>query len=391
MAGALITVATSVVVIAAVADAATGPTWTVAPPVPVRGDATNSVLQDVTMTEPTDVWAVGTAWTDTTSHPLAVHWDGTEWTDVPVASGEDTGAESGEVYRLDAVDAVSRDEVWAVGAAESGSLDVGVILRYDGSAWSTVPSPTTTSGLPSTLSDIDMATSTEGWAVGDIGDGVDKRPLVLRWRDGEWGAVTLPVLNTPATLTAVSVSTLDDVWAVGSRLLPNGRHAVLALHWDGVAWTDAKPPSFGADDALVSVTGSGTDLWAVGSSCDSALRSRCTPLVLHLSRDVWSRVPAQVDSAVLTEVIIVRPATVWLVGHVPSLAVPQADHVEYWNGQRFVTDLTVQLPGPSQIPDGKPASALALAAATVDKMSGVIWAVGWSQGPTKAPHAIFRS
>jgi hypothetical protein len=52
--------------------------------------------------------------------------------------------------------------------------------------------------------------------------------------------------------------------------------------------------------------------------------------------------------------------------------------------------LTTDLPGgPSLF--GKPASAHALAAAAADKVSNLIWAVGWSVGPPQRPHAVFRS
>src|SRR5262245_16395949 len=80
------------------AAAATGPVWALGPPVPVPDGATSSVLDDVTVMSPTDVWAVGW-WTDADSHPLAVHWNGVRWTGAQVPPT----VAAGEIYRLGAI------------------------------------------------------------------------------------------------------------------------------------------------------------------------------------------------------------------------------------------------------------------------------------------------
>lgn len=365
------------------ADGATR--WTVAPAVPVPAIATGSVLNDVTVLSASDAWAVG-AWSDAKWHPFAVHWNGTAWVEAPVPAS----VGSAETYRLTAVDGVGADQVFAVGA---GGVDVAVTLRYDGLIWHTVAGPPAPPGGSMTLSDVDMLTGDDGWAVGDMTVGAaPTQPLVVRWQRGQWTPVPVPVSATEASLVSVVANSPDDAWAVGSRRLDDDRHTALVMHWDGTAWAEVAPPDLGRDDSLVSVSGTAGDLWAVGSTCDPVDRSRCAPLVLRSTAGGWQAVPAQNNAAVLTEVLAMPRGEIWVIGQAPTTRGTQVDHAEQWNGQRFVTDETVATAVPTTVvPNPKPASALALAAAAFDKASRTICAVGWSQGLQVEPHAIFRS
>jgi hypothetical protein len=373
----------------AVAAAINSPKWTIAPPVPMPVGSTTGVLEDVTVVSPTDVWVVG-RWVDTELHPLTVHWDGSAWTRVPVpAPVGSTG-----VHRLTAVDGVAADQVFAVGATVSVAGEMATALRYDGFAWSTVPVPPAPPDTTISLSDVDMMSADDGWAVGDVTAGsAPSQPLVLRWREGAWTAVPTPASKSRAALESVFAASADDVWAVGSQRLSTGRRVPLVLHWNGVAWAEVPVPDSGRSDSLVSVVAAvGGAVWAVGSSCAIAYPPQCTPLVLHRSEGLWQAVPADNATAVLTEVVALSGSDIWLIGHVCNPGLPQVDHAEYWDGQQFVTDDTMLTTVPSAAsPFGKPASAHALAAAAVDKVSRVIWAVGWSLGPPEQPHAVFRS
>jgi photosystem II stability/assembly factor-like uncharacterized protein len=72
---------------------------------------------------------------------------------------------------------VSSTEGWAVGSG-------GAIIRWDGSNWSNVTSPTTQS-----LQWVFMVSATDGWAVGHGG-------TIIRWNGSNW----LP--EFPATMIA---------------------------------------------------------------------------------------------------------------------------------------------------------------------------------------------
>lgn len=79
---------------------------------------------------PTDIWAVGGDINVASGGASIWHYDGLEWTEATLPAD---AAEHVAVYK---VWGLSATEVWAVGTA-------GLILRWDGSAWATQPSPTT--------------------------------------------------------------------------------------------------------------------------------------------------------------------------------------------------------------------------------------------------------
>ncbi|MEK8103866.1 hypothetical protein NKG94_00015 [Micromonospora sp. M12] len=184
--------------------------WTVAPPVPAPAGATDSVLRDVSVLSPSSVWAVGGWWAGKT-HPLAVHWDGTAWTELPVP---DTLPPS-ENYHLAAVDAVTSAEVWAVGSIESQAtgplIPSALALHYDGTTWTPVPTNAGRVASQSSLADVDMHTATDGWAVGQqVVDGVQAQPLILRWTVDHFTPVSVPKIGSAARLTSVFAGGVDD-------------------------------------------------------------------------------------------------------------------------------------------------------------------------------------
>ncbi len=145
---------------------------------PGGGGPVDSSLAAVTAISPDDAWAVGSwrpAWDEAIAlpEPLALHWDGTEWTRVPVPDLRYGGTLSG-------IAAQGPDDVWAVGSAPKDSPAEGgspLLLHWDGSAWSRVDAPVQTPG------GLQAVTAIPGggmWAVGAQDDGARARPLVLR-------------------------------------------------------------------------------------------------------------------------------------------------------------------------------------------------------------------
>jgi hypothetical protein len=377
--------ATAVLVGGATASAGAAPVWDAAPPVPVPPGTIRSVLNDVTVLAPDDVWAVGGWVEDITTHPLIVHFDGTAWTLAPEPEPASTGP-----YNLAAVDGVDTGEVWAVG----GTGDSLALLRYDGTTWGEAPAPSL-EGLTGALADVDMLSADDGWAVGLTTEGgAGARPLILRWVSGQWTRVAAPAMAAESHLTAVFAASADDAWAVGEREEPDGTLHTLVLHFKGGIWQEVNvPDSGGVDrDRLWSVDGAhGSDVWAVGSSCDPDVPTACRPIVVHLSQGVWRRVPVSTPTATLTDVVAFGPNDVWIVGHVVGVDLMQRDHAEHWDGRRLIADLTLRTVTPPVTGDAKPASALALAAAAGETHGGVLWGVGWSQGVNVVPHAVRRS
>jgi hypothetical protein len=113
-------------------------------------------LEDVSAASPTDIWAVGARVIDSPYQvyfdTLAEHWDGTQWTrhtiDIPI----------GQI--LLGVDAVASNDVWAVGRDDYGPM----IIHYDGSSWSRVPTPE--ANRSGELAGVDSAAPDNLWAAG---------------------------------------------------------------------------------------------------------------------------------------------------------------------------------------------------------------------------------
>jgi hypothetical protein len=348
-------------------SAAAAPVWRVPPPPPTPAGATNSVLQDVSLLGPLDAWAVGAWWNDAV-HPFAAHWNGKAWATVPQP-------ELAQQTYLTGVDALTTDDVWAVGSGEV--QPGGVILHYDGAAWTVVPSP---AGPGSDLDDLDMRTGDDGWAVGHYTKGGATQPIVLHWQGGGWASTAVPDLPG-AELTSVSAVAADDVWAVGSVA---GTSAVV-LHYDGLSWNRVDVPvGFGSGLTSVTATPAG-EVWAAGSTC---LEVSCAPLVLHGTAAGW-RAETTAGGAAVTEIVALSPTVVWTIGFSRSVTGVRNAHVEHWNGQTFQPDNSIFLPGGNGTPN-EIASATPLAGAAGDPKTGVIWAVGWSNGPQRAPNVIYR-
>jgi photosystem II stability/assembly factor-like uncharacterized protein len=125
------------------------------------------------------------------------------------AQDEDGCIESPVTYTLTSVYVLSSTNAWAVG-------DVGTIIHWDGTSWTTVTSPTT-----NPLLSIWMVGASDGWAVGAAG-------TIIRWDGTSWTTVTSP---TTSVLYDVFVNTASDGWAVGD--------AGTIIRWDGTSWTNA--------------------------------------------------------------------------------------------------------------------------------------------------------
>lgn len=143
----------------AVGDATTchynGSRWTEVPSPQPEYPELSYPLEDVSAASPTDIWAVGARITDspyTTSWDgFAEHWDGTRWTRDRFIPGQ----------VLLGVEAVASNDVWAVGNDGFGAL----IVHYDGSSWSEVPTPEANRG--GQLAGVDSAAPDDLWAAGN--------------------------------------------------------------------------------------------------------------------------------------------------------------------------------------------------------------------------------
>jgi hypothetical protein len=236
-------------------------------------------LVGVAATSARNTWAVGcTGCTRTGTpnpQPLIVRWNGSGWKRVPSPTAR------GGVILVE-VAATSASNAWAVGFAPTPSASTpvtSVILPWNGTAWRRVPSPGSRGGL---LEGVAATSAGNAWAVGfSFANG---KSLILRWNGAAWKLVPSP--NPPAFLVGVAATSARNAWAVGYILRGPGDKPVI-LHWNGSAWKQVPSPTFAAGADLIGVAAASTrSAWAVGS-IGSFTAAKPKTLVLHWNGSSW--------------------------------------------------------------------------------------------------------
>ena len=186
------------------------------------------------------VWAVGGNTPPIppggSSYGIILLWDGSAWSTVYAGRTQ-----------LSAVWGSGSKDVWAVGAiCDSADLPASdEVLHWDGIAWE------------------EMSVAVQGWPRGIWGSGAEHVRMVTDLGPVHWdGAAWLAVIDT-AHLLGVWGASPDDVWSVG---YDNQDRSVI-LHWDGTTWSSVPMETSSLSSSLNGVWGSGADeVWAVGSS-----------------------------------------------------------------------------------------------------------------------------
>jgi len=251
--------------------------------------SSNNNLTAVTALSSSEAWAVGPG--------LATHTtDGTTW-------GSNTIPANYLSYTLAGVSAVSSSNVVSVGKVYSGGANYAVALKYNGSTWSALtidrpgasswlngvstgsggdtwavgytlqsgyrplfehyngtsaftkvqdPFPFVSGSTDTRLTAVSVLSSSDAWAVGYYVSSNSARPITVHYTGGNWGYVTTPTPTLPPGITTydsklygVKVIASDDVWAVGYYSYMNGQTLVtlpFAMHWDGSSWDTSEQP-----------------------------------------------------------------------------------------------------------------------------------------------------
>jgi hypothetical protein len=130
-------------------------------------------------------------------------------------------------------------QAWAVG--EDSHWSRPRTMRFDGRRWSEVPAPAPP-GMGSWLSAVFARSASDVWAVGGYWDEREiGRTLVMHWDGSAWSIMPSPnppsmVSQDGARLVDVVALGPDDVWAVGSVVVADATpsESPLMMHWDGI-------------------------------------------------------------------------------------------------------------------------------------------------------------
>src|SRR5215831_7973769 len=238
---------------------------------------------------------------------------------------------------------VSAGQSWAVGTLASAlHPNRTVIERFNGSAWSVVPSPDQGGGN-NALNGVSMIPGA-GWAVG-FAQGGRCKLLATHWNGTTWSLAPAGSFANDALLTGVDTLADGSAWAVGFQVAAGGTRRTLIEHASGAAATPVTSPNDGtsADNTLTAVDGTQqTGLWAVGYRMSA---TGLRPLVLRYDTTrpspTWVSVsgtggvpsPGKVETA-LTGIDVRTASDVWAVGYYSdgSAQRPLALH---WNGSTW--------------------------------------------------------
>lgn len=171
-----------------------------------------------------------------------------------------------------ALDITSEGELWFAGTIRpsfhSGPQQLA-FARWDGSNLDNL-SVTVGPELPAdeiTITDVDVISNKEAWAVGYTNHGRLREILTVHWNGVNWSVVPTPKLPSSSQgynrgtyvgydslgLFGVTAVSSNDVWAVGYYEV-NEIGRTLTLHWDGSAWGLVSSPNI--DNGNISYGGS---------------------------------------------------------------------------------------------------------------------------------------
>jgi hypothetical protein len=196
-------------------------------------------LNGISVLSAANAWAVGQTCTFVfnTCHTLILHCNDKTWSQVaspsPGAGGFDP---------LTGVSADSAADAWAVGyycTTSSCATRNTLTLRWNGTAWSQVASPNPKSGtyFPN---GVGADSPADARTVGQYCNVPVSacHTLTLRWNGTAWSQVPSASPGTGDSLGDVAASATASAWAVGCAncfTAPGAR--ALIEHWNGTAWS----------------------------------------------------------------------------------------------------------------------------------------------------------
>jgi hypothetical protein len=253
--------------------------------------------QQVTLTGvscPTPTLCFAAGYSD--SKTLIERWNGKAWSIVPSPNNPQWGGQ------LTDVSCASVKFCFAVGSFSGYTIET-LTERWDGTAWKIVPSPSRrpspqfeTQGV-NNLQSVSCVSATSCVTVGnDAGYQYDfTETLAEHWNGSKWAIVKSPSPAKFSNLAAVSCVNTKNCYAVGNAVPSTDVTATaqtLIVHWNGSVWTRvvSTDPSSAPRNSLLGVScPSATSCVAVG---DSRTGAADQTLVKRLTGNKWTIEPS---------------------------------------------------------------------------------------------------
>jgi len=318
-----------------------GTQWSLQPTVNPEG-ARGAHLNGVACKSPSSCMSVG----QSTDGTLAEQWDGTAWRITPTPNPAGTGPNG--LNGVACTSPVMCIAVGAVGFALDGSGNpAGTITeRWDGTAWSIQPTPT--SGSPGALNAVSCTSPNACTAVGGTASGL---LLAERWDGTRWTVQSAP---TPpgaqgGFFTGVSCTSQFACTAVGAAFDSSGNPAgTITERWDGTTWSIQPTPTSASPGAFLNAVSctSPNACTAVGNTASALLAERWdgttwtvqstpTPPGTQGQGDNFGGVSCSSPSACTAVGVIFTPAPFTV--------------AERWDGSSWSVQDTPNLPGATDV------------------------------------------
>jgi hypothetical protein len=208
--------------------------------------ALGGYLQAVAALSTADAWSVGTD---------ILHFNGSTWEAVAKVAGGGSLAD---------VSALNAENVWAAGALESAPL----AEHWNGASWTQVPTASL-NGYSGTFNSILALSAADVWGGGYVSvTGVAIEPLFEYWNGKSWTVV--PGAHVAGFIQKLAGTGPSDIWAVGYTTSDVGNP--LIEHFNGTQWQQVTAPFLGIGGRLYGVVAlSPTNAWAVGQGTLAAV------------------------------------------------------------------------------------------------------------------------
>ncbi|TAK74629.1 MAG: hypothetical protein EPO11_06570, partial [Gammaproteobacteria bacterium] len=221
-----------------------GSTWSLNT---VSGACSGQNLVDVSMVSSQEGWAVGVRYKPTScssgnNRYTILRWNGSNWTLLTPSTG--LPADNNSNQNLNAVHVIDTtgDGTGNIGFAVGNN---GQILRYNGSTWTSMSSPTTQN-----LNGVYVVSDSEAWAVGAAG-------VIIKWNGTSWSSASsaTAALNNVSMLDTNGDGLADAGFAVGN--------SQVIASYNGSSWSSV---DLGGTNLLGVKIIDANDAWAVGAS-----------------------------------------------------------------------------------------------------------------------------
>jgi hypothetical protein len=228
---------------------------------------------------------------------------------------------------LSDVDMLTSNEAWAAGQVGQ-SNGVGLMAKWDGMAWSEAHRELDASWL----SAVSVLSTTSVWAVGSSGT-ISPTGLVVTWDGSKW--TSQPVSIPGASVTAlydIAVLDANNAWAVGQYSSGSPNHALIE-HWDGTTWTMLPVTNTGILYGVYALAPD--DIWAMGN------QDQPDPLVLHWDGTTWSTIPAPPSNqqTLLNSASGTSASDIWFVGETLISNWGSLGIIMHWDGTGWGTQV----------------------------------------------------